>query len=198
LTNVSLPEVDNPGIPVSDEELQPTPEEEAALKEIESQQAENTENYEKTPEQVEADNIKIKKAAEEAAKNPDIQPVQAKPEETEPAPTEPKRDADGYIYTKEQAVKNFTTLFKKYIDTGDAAYTDALLSAKRDEGENFSQEEFDGDVQLMLTDPYSDPHLAGALDHYRSSGNLGSLILSASEWLACGGRDAVYAERSTQ
>lgn len=199
LTNINLPEVDNPGIPVSDDELAVTPEEEEAIKTIESQQAADIKSVEKSQEEIDADNVKIKKAQEEAAKNPDVvQPVQAKPEETVMVPTEPKRDADGYIYTKEQAVKNFVSHEWVLELANDPDLIAAAKETAKDQGKEWSQEDWEGDIQIMLSNPYSDPHLAGVLDNYRETGNIGDAVTGAYEWLALGGRDAIYAKRSTQ
>lgn len=191
LTNVSLPEVDNPGIPVTDDELKVTPEEEAALKEIESQQA-VIKSVEKSQEEIDADNAKIKKAAEEAAKNPDIQPVQAKPVETEKAPAEPKKDKDGYIYTKEEAIKIFTS------------NADAMAQVKDPENKEYAMrehgvtsEQYDALLNQLLTDPYSSTLLTPYFEDFRRGLPIGHLTGFACEWLYIGGDDGDWADRKT-
>lgn len=194
LSNVNLPEVDNPGLPVTEEELAITPEEEEIIKEIESVQAENTGSVEKSQEQIKADVVAIKKAAEEAAAQPDVvQPVQMQPKEIEPVKEEPSKDADGYIYTKEQAVKLFTSNTDAMAQIKDP---DLLAHAKTKA--SFSQEAFDADLNQLLTDPYSSPILTPYFESYRKYGSMSYLIVNCSEWLFLGGDDAVYAERETR
>lgn len=198
-TNVSLPEVDNPGIPVTEEELAVTPEEEAEIKEIEAVQ--EVADVVKPPEQIVADNVVIKKAAEEAAANPDVQPVQIQPVEIEPAPEEPKKDADGYVYTKEQAVKMFVDKIKSLPDTDLDSPASALAYAKKKaerKGREFDQEAFDADLNQLLTDPYSSPMLTPYLENYRATGDMNLLLVFSSEWLSLGGDDGTWAKRETR
>lgn len=198
-TNVSLPEVDNPGIPVTEEELAVTPEEEAEIKEIEAVQ--EVADVVKPPEKIVADNVVIKKAAEEAAANPDVQPVQMQPVEIEPAPEEPVTNADGFVYTKEQAVKIFTEKLLSFPDTDlnspAAALAYAKLEAER-AGTEFDQEAFDNDLNQLLTDPYSSPLLTVYLEKYRKTGYISTLIGFSSSWLSIGGDDGDWAERETR
>jgi hypothetical protein len=192
-STASLPEVDNPGIPVTDDELKVTPEEEEAIKAIEFQQAENPGSVEKSQEQIDVDNIKIKKATEEAAKNPDVvQPVQAKPVETEKAPAEPKKDKDGYIYTKEEAIKIFTS------------NADAMAQVKDPENKEYAMrehgvtsEQYDALLNQLLTDPYSSTLLTPYFEDFRRGLPIGHLTGFACEWLYIGGDNGDWADRKT-
>jgi ABC-type sulfate/molybdate transport systems ATPase subunit len=191
--------VDIPGIPVTEEKLAVTHEEEEIVKEIESVLAENTGSVEKNQEEIEADNVKIKKAAEEAAAQPDVvQPAQMQPKEVEPTPAEPTKNTDGYVYTKEKTVKNIVTAFQNKIDTGARAYVGALEEAKSRaeiDGKEFDQAAFDADLNQLLTDPYSSSLLTPYLEHYRKFGEIDLLNVFSSEWLSIGGDDGEWAER---
>lgn len=196
--DVELPEEDIPGVPVDEEEL-PTPEEVEEIKEIETVQ--EVKDVVKPPEEIVADNAVIEKAEEEAAVHPDVQPVPLQPVEIEPAPEEPAKDADGYIYTKEQAVKMFTDRLLSFPDTSSNSPASALAYAKKKaerKGREFDQEAFDADLNLLLTDPYSSPMLTPYLENYRATGDMNLLLVFSSEWLSLGGDDGEWAERETR
>jgi len=149
-----------------------------------------------TPEQIAEENKRIEQAKKEAAANPEVQEPFGEPFEIEETQPEPKKDKDGYIYTKEEAVEIFRTEFQKLIDANDFNYTYARDSAI---GKGRSTpEEFEADLKQLLTDPYSSEWLARAFDYFRQYGHIGILIGESSMWLAAGGDDAEWSESYTQ
>lgn len=185
-----LPESDSDPALVIPETTQPA---ETAAPE-DAKEAE-TKVVEKTPDQVAADNKKIKEGQKAAETNPDTQKVDVKPVVTEPATPAPKTYADGSMYTKQQAIDNFKKIYQKCIDTNDYNYTGALEEAKEQPG--FTQESFDADLTQLMNDPYSSPALAEVFEDYRKDGNFDILLVACVEWLSLGGDDGKVANRST-
>ena len=138
----------------------------------------------------ELDGVKV------AVSNPEVQEPVGEPYEIEETQPEPKKDKDGYIYTKEEAVEIFKTEFQKLIDTNDFNYTYARDAAI--ENGYSTQEEFEADLKQLLTNPYSSERLARAFDEYRKYGNIGVLITKASMWLSAGGDDGPWTQSYTQ
>ena len=141
-------------------------------------------------------NKKIEEAKKEAAANPEVQEPFGEPFEIEETQPEPKKDKDGYIYTKEEAVEIFRTEFQKLIDANDFNYTYARDSAI---GKGRStEEEFEADLEKLLTNPYSSEILTRAFEKYRKYGNNGILIGTASKWLTAGEDDGEYKYTETR
>jgi len=197
-SEIQLPPSDNEGL---DNLI--TPEEEAAVnnEEVLAEQL----AYEKeigdaipelTPEQIIEENKKIEDAKKEAAANPEVQEPFGEPFEIEETQPEPKKDKDGYIYTKEEAVAIFREEFQKRIDNNDFGYTYARDSAI---GKGRStEEEFEADLKQLLTNPYSSEILTRAFEKYRKYGNIGILIGTALNWLSSGGDDGEYQYTETR
>ncbi|NLE26313.1 MAG: hypothetical protein GX625_13410 [Clostridiaceae bacterium] len=97
----------------------------------------------------------------------------------------PKKDTDGFRYTKEEAIEIFATEFQKRIDNGSYAYTSAIDDTKVYGW--YSQESFEASLKILMTDPYSSERLARTFDIYRKTGNIGVLIGEASIWLSMDG-----------
>lgn len=116
-----------------------------------------------------------------------VPPPKYQPEATiTPTPTPaPAKDAEGYIYTKEQATVNLRTTYQKFIDEGDFNYTGALNGAKKKS--NFSQELFDENLDIMMNRPYDSKFLPSAFDRYRETGDIGVLVGNCAMWLSSGG-----------
>lgn len=151
-------------------------------------------------EEVKQINEQVKLAVQEAKNNPDVMQLPIAPAPApEPEPeveTGPKKGADGYYYTKEEAIKIAAETWKKFVAENDFNYTIALEGARQNS--SFSQERFDAEFERMLTDPYSSPTLAYIYDRFREDGpdSLGTLILVSTGWMVTGWDDAVLADRS--
>ena len=150
-------------------------------------------DVELTIEEIKESNEKITEAIKEAEVNPDIVQLEIQPVEIDEY-VEPVKDADGYIYTKEEAIAICKKTWEELIATNDFNYTDVLESAKRND--NFTQEKFDSDLQILLNDPYSSPSLTAWLDSFRKTGNLGTLIVGTGAWLLLDGDNAQLADRT--
>jgi len=138
----------------------------------------------------ELDGVKV------AVSNPEVQEPVGEPFKIEETQPEPKKDENGYIYTKEEAIEIFRTKFQKLIDANDFNYTDARDSAI---GKGRStEEEFEADLKQLLTNPYSSEILTRAFDEYRKYGNIGVLIGKATNWLSSGGDDGEYKYTETR
>jgi len=196
-SNVDLPVSDNEGLNnvikdfyddgMTEEEL----EQQVAL-----EKEQGTVVTELTPEKIEEDNKVIEQAQKEAEKNSEVQKPFGQPMQTEPPESEPERDADGYLYTKEEVIEIFANEFKKMVDTKTSAYAYALEDAKKHD--DFNQAEFDSDVQQLLTDPYSSKYIATVLDGYRKDGDMDVVIYTVYNWLANGGDDGKWYKTSVQ
>jgi len=201
----TTPEEDLSAIePPSDNEEQDASEEKVALEPLAALASEATEKEREEEEiiPVKSDDKSDGESKEKSqrAEEPQIKaesPSQAlvsQPEET--SKEERKPDANGYIYTEEEAVEFLRTEFQKIINENGSAYIDARDAAL---GKGYSTpEEFEADIEQLLTNPYSSEKLARALDEYRRLGNEGVLIGKASLWLAAGGDDAKWVESVTQ
>lgn len=192
VSDIPLPEVEtNPEL-VVDIDNQPTntPEE---IEEMIAQEEEQGTDIAVGVEDIKEENKRIEEAMKEAAGNPEVQPVPMQPVETiKPTPA-PKKDAQGYIYTKEEAEEALRAEFQKAIDEKNFNYTGALNAAMM--RDDFSKEKFDADVDLMMNRPYDSKYLPPMFDDYRKTGKLGLLLLSCGEWLSLGGDEAEYADR---
>ena len=197
-SNIGLPKSDNEGKDSLITEEQPTKSEEEINAIIKYEEEKEKVVNELTPEQIAEANKKIEEAKKEAAANPGVvQEVVQQPIETEPVIETPQKDADGFVCTKEEAVREFTSMYQKLIDANSSSYRLALEEAKK--REDFTQESFDADLKQLMTDPYSSPILASALDEYRRVGqSVDSVIYCAAQWLAMGGDDGDWAETVVQ
>lgn len=138
----------------------------------------------------ELDGVKV------AVSNPEVQEPVGEPFKIEETQPEPKKDENGYIYTKEEAIEIFRTKFQKLIDANDFNYTDARDSAI---GKGRStEEEFQKDLEQLLTNPYSSEKLTIAFEDFRKNGHWGALVFKVSNWLSAGGDDAEWTESITQ
>jgi len=203
-SQVELPASDNESLDnlITEEEIMEHEEEVAKQTEqpIYEEETEEVVPEEIVPEMTEEEIIEMKKKYEDAQKqaqaNPDVQEPFGEPfVPDEPAP-KPQRDADGYLYTKEEAIEIFRKEFQEYIDTNHFNYTWARDSAI--ERGYSTEEEFKNDLHQLLTDPYSSEFLARAFEDYRKYGHFGALVLEASMWLGAGGDDAEWSESITQ
>lgn len=152
-----------------------------------------------TPEEIAEQNKAIEDAKREAEANSDTQPVISQPVETPPAGTrptqKPPKDADGFRYTKEEAISNFATEYQKYIDANSTSYRLALeLSLEN----GFTQEDFEANLHQLMTDPYSSPIMASSFNEYRRTGLIDGLIYAAASWLANGGDKGEWFETVVQ
>lgn len=138
----------------------------------------------------------FKQWLKEAAENPEVQPVPMQPMETITPTPAPKRDAQGYIYTKEQAIKNFKEAYQKEINNNTYSYAGILTELM--EEPDFSKEKFDADVNKMMKDPYSSPVLTTYFEDYRTNRKIGVLMVSCVGWLGIGGDDGKVANRTTK
>ena len=199
-SQIDLPKSDNEGLDNLITEEIPAMTEDEIEAALAAEEGKDNPSSVMTAEEIEEQNRKIIEAKKEAEANSNTQPVisqpAATPEPDDMPPPLPPKDADGFRYTKEEAVKNFTTAFQKIIDTNDLSYTDALESAKKKS--NFTQEAFDADVHQLLTDPYSSPIMASSLNEYRRAGLLDGVIFRATVWLANGGDDGPWVETVVQ
>lgn len=197
-SNIQLPSSDNEGLDnlITPEEEAAVNNEEALSEQIAYEKERGEVIPELTPEQIAEENKKIEDAKKEAAANPEVQEPFGEPFEIEETQPEPKKDENGYIYTKEEAVEIFRTEFQKLIDANDFNYTDARNSAI---GKGRStEEEFEADLKQLLTNPYSSEILTRAFDEYRKYGNIGVLIGKATNWLSSGGDDGEYKYTETR
>jgi len=205
-SNVQLPSLDNEGLDNLITEEETTVDEEALAEhesEISSVPEQTITSEEESSAPVQAiesepaeENKKIEEPKKEAATKPNVQKPVGEPFEIEEVQPEPKKDENGYIYTKEEAIEIFRTEFQKLIDANDFNYTYARDTAI---GEGRStQEEFEADLKQLLTDPYSSEWLTRAFDYFRQYGHKGILIGEASMWLGVGGDDAEWSESFTQ
>jgi|GEM_PF-2110861 len=197
-SNIQLPSSDNEGL---DNLI--TPEEEAAVnnEEVLAEQL----AYEKeigdaipelTPEQIAEENKKIEDAKKEAAANPEVQEPFGEPFEIEETQPEPKKDENGYIYTKEEAIEKFAAIYKQIIADEGSPYTMALKEAM--ENGRSTEQEFEADLKQLLTDPYSSERLSIAFEDYRKWDTIDALILEAYQWLSMGGDDGPWTKSYTQ
>jgi hypothetical protein len=203
-SQVELPASDNESLDnlITEEEIMEHEEEVAKQTEqpIYEEETEEVVPEEIVPEMTEEEIIEMKKKYEDAQKqaqaNPDVQEPFGEPFVPDEPEPKPQRDADGYLYTKEEAIEIFRNEFQKLIDVNDFNYTYARETAIEDG--NSTPEEFEADLNQLLTDPYSSEILTRAFEKYRQYGNLGILIGSASTWLSCGGDDGKYKYTETR
>lgn len=195
-SNVKLPKSDNEGKDnlITEEENTMSEEELAAIIEYEKER----ENVvpEVSPEQIAEQNKKIEEAKKEAASNPEIQKPVGEPIVIEPTTPEPQKDANGFIYTKDEAVEAFASTYQKIIDNGGSSYRSALEEAQKREG--FTKESFDKDLEQLMKNPYSSERLTLAFDKYRKNGDMDALIFKAFQWMSMGGDDGPWAKTVTQ
>lgn len=190
--NVELPESDSDGdvIDVDLEDLPSMSEEDIAA--IEQQEEEQGNDIYIDEQDIQKINDTIEEAKKEAEEYENVQPVEMEPIPTVTPEPEPQRDAEGYIYTKEEAIENFRTEYQKQIDNNRLAYVGSRESALR---EGFTEEDFEKNVYKMMNDPYSSPTLSELFDDYRKNGDLGLLIVGCAEWLGIGGDEGKVADR---
>ena len=140
------------------------------------------------------------KRTEDAIKNPQpkTDPVKGEDEGVKvvpptvaptPAPT-PKKDANGYIYTKEQAIKDGAAALQHEIDTNGFAWVDGYKSMIEDLG--YTDEFIQSLVQKAKTDPYSSTALTDCYNLYRKDGNALNLAERIIAWICNGGNDDGY------
>ena len=190
--NVELPESDSDGevIDIAIEDLPSMSEEDIAA--IEQQEEEQGNDIYIDEQDIQKINDTIEEAKKEAEEYDNVQPVEMEPIPTVTPEPEPQRDAEGYIYTKEEAIENFRTEYQKQIDNNRLAYVGSRESALR---EGFTEEDFEKNVYKMMNDPYSSPTLSELFDDYRKNGDLGLLIVGCAEWLGIGGDEGKVADR---
>lgn len=190
--NVELPESDSDGdvIDIAIEDLPSMSEEDIAA--IEQQEEEQGNDIYIDEQDIQKINDTIEEAKKEAEEYENVQPVEMEPIPTVTPEPEPQRDAEGYIYTKEEAIENFRTKYQKEIDNNGLAYVGSRESALR---EGFTEEDFEKNVYKMMNDPYSSPTLSELFDDYRKDGKLGLLIVGCVEWLGIGGDEGKVADR---
>lgn len=141
----------------------------------------------KDPEQVLEENKAIEEAKEQANKNENVVTINIETEDIEIV-EEPKRDANGFIYTKEEAIAALDAVWKRLEAENDFNVTYAWEVAQM---QGQTREEFDANVHLMLTDPYSSTVLPTYFDDYRKRGDLGILVGCCSLWLGSCGDEGV-------
>lgn len=190
--NVELPESDSDGdvIDIAIEDLPSMSEEDIAA--IEQQEEEQGNDIYIDEQDIQKINDTIEEAKKEAEEYENVQPVEMEPIPTVTPEPEPQRDAEGYIYTKAEAIENFRTEYQKQIDNNRLAYVGSRESALR---EGFTEEDFEKNVYKMMNDPYSSPTLSELFDDYRKDGDLGLLIFGCVEWLGIGGDEGKVADR---
>lgn len=190
--NVELPESDSDGdvIDIAIEDLPSMSEEDIAA--IEQQEEEQGNDIYIDEQDIQKINDTIEEAKKEAEEYENVQPVEMEPIPTVTPEPEPQRDAEGYIYTKAEAIENFRTEYQKQIDNNRRAYVGAREAALR---EGFTEEDFEKNVYKMMNDPYSSPQLSELFDDYRKDGDLGLLIVGCAEWLGIGGDEGKVADR---
>ena len=196
-SKIDLPKSDNEGLDnlITEEIPEMTEEEiEAALE------------YEKenpvpvmTPEEIEEQNKAIEDAKREAEANSDTQPVisqpAATPEPDDMPPPLPPKDADGFRYTKEEAISNFAAEYQKYIDANSSSYRLPLEDSLK---KGFTREDFEANLHQLMTDPYSSKILAAAFNEYRRDGMIDGIVVTAAVWLANGGDKGHWVETVVQ
>ena len=190
--NVELPESDSDGevIDIAIEDLPSMSEEDIAA--IEQQEEEQGNDIYIDEQDIQKINDTIEEAKKEAEEYENVQPVEMEPIPTVTPEPEPQRDAEGYVYTKEEAIENFRTGYQKKIDNNGRAYVGSREAALR---EGFTEEEFEKNVYKMMNDPYSSPQLSELFNDYRKDGDLGLLIVGCAEWLGIGGDEGKVADR---
>lgn len=190
--NVELPESDSDGdvIDVDLEDLPSMSEEDIAA--IEQQEEEQGNDIYIDEQDIQKINDTIEEAKKEAEEYENVQPVEMEPIPTVTPEPEPQRDAEGYIYTKEEAIENFRTEYQKEIDNNRRAYVGSREAALR---KGFTEEDFEKNVYKMMNDPYSSPQLSELFDDYRKDGDLGLLIGGCAVWLGIGGDEGKVADR---
>ncbi|HPU18292.1 MAG TPA: hypothetical protein PLZ27_06450, partial [Bacillota bacterium] len=132
-------------------------------------------------------NKAIEEAKDQANKNENVVTINIETEDIEII-EEPKRDANGFIYTKEEAIAALAAEWKRLEAENDFNVTYAWEVAQM---QGQSREEFDVNVQKMLTDPYSSESLTVFFDDYRRVGDLGLLVGKCAIWLGSGSDGAV-------
>lgn len=190
--NVELPESDSDGdvIDIAIEDLPSMSEEDIAA--IEQQEEEQGNDIYIDEQDIQKINDTIEEAKKEAEEYENVQPVEMEPIPTVTPEPEPQRDAEGYIYTKEEAIENFRTEYQKEIDNNRRAYVGSREAALR---KGFTEEDFEKNVYKMMNDPYSSPQLSELFDDYRKDGDLGLLIGGCAVWLGIGGDEGKVADR---
>lgn len=190
--NVELPESDSDGdvIDVDLEDLPSMSEEDIAA--IEQQEEEQGNDIYIDEQDIQKINDTIEEAKKEAEEYENVQPVEMEPIPTVTPEPEPQRDAEGYIYTKAEAIENFRTEYQQEIDNNGLAYVSSREAALR---KGFTEEDFEKNVYKMMNDPYSSPTLSELFDDYRKNGDLGLLIVGCAEWLGIGGDEGKVADR---
>ena len=190
--NVELPESDSDGdvIDIAIEDLPSMSEEDIAA--IEQQEEEQGNDIYIDEQDIQKINDTIEEAKKEAEEYENVQPVEMEPIPTVTPEPEPQRDAEGYIYTKAEAIENFRTEYQKEIDNNGLAYVSSREAALR---KGFTEEDFEKNVYKMMNDPYSSPTLSELFDDYRKDGKLGLLIVGCVEWLGIGGDEGKVADR---
>lgn len=138
------------------------------------------------------------KRTEDAIKNPQPQndPVKGQDEgvkvvvsKTEPTPApEPKKD-NGYIYTKEQAIKDGAAALQDAINTQSSDWTYAYGVMMEND---MTDEQIQTLVQKAIKDPYSSTALADYYNTYRRDGDKSYLVANIAAWISNGGNDAGY------
>lgn len=190
--NVELPESDSDGevIDIAIEDLPSMSEEDIAA--IEQQEEEQGNDIYIDEQDIQKINDTIEEAKKEAEEYENVQPVEMKPIPTVTPEPEPQRDAEGYIYTKEEAIENFRTEYQQEIDNNGLAYVSSREAALR---KGFTEEDFEKNVYKMMNDPYSSPTLSELFDDYRKDGDLDLLIFGCVGWLGIGGDEGKVADR---
>ena len=190
--NVELPESDSDGdvIDIAIEDLPSMSEEDIAA--IEQQEEEQGNDIYIDEQDIQKINDTIEEAKKEAEEYENVQPVEMKPIPTVTPEPEPQRDAEGYIYTKEEAIENFRTEYQKEIDNNGLAYVGSREAALR---KGFTEEDFEKNVYKMMNDPYSSSQLSSLFNSYRKNGDLGLLIVGCAGWLGIGGDEGKVADR---
>ena len=152
-----------------------------------------------TPEEIEEQNKAIEDAKREAEANSNTQPVISQPVAT-PSPDDmppplPPKDADGFRYTKEEAIAHFAAEYQKYIDANSTSYRRPLeLSLEK----GFTREDFEANLHQLMTDPYSSKIMAAAFNEYRRNGIIDGIVVRAVNWLANGGDEGHWVETVVQ
>ena len=198
-SKTELPKSDNEGKDnlITEEIPEMTEEEiEAAIAAEESQESPSSTM---TAEEIEEQNKKIIEAKKEAEANANVQPVIAQPVAT-PSPDDmppplPPKDADGFRYTKEEAIAHFAAEYQKYIDLNSSSYRLPLEDSLK---LGFTREDFEANLHQLMTDPYSSPIMAAAFNEYRRNGIIDGIVGRAANWLANGGDKGHWVETVVQ
>lgn len=128
-----------------------------------------------------------KKGEDEGVKIKVSTPTPTKSPSTTPAP---KKDADGYIITKEQAVKDGAAALQHEIDTNGFAWSDGYKSMKEELG--YTDEFIQSLIQKAKIDPYSSTALSDCYNLYRKDGDALNLAERIIAWICNGGNDTGY------